>query len=173
MAHARTSNKDSRVIEQCSRGRRVRNIVTLPFIVAEARTNNTGANRIMADAIKAETEVKGFFVAPCASKVTRIYANGTPFVDMDTSGTVTVKLTKAVIGASDTDLCSTITIGSATVPTLDTAIDAVLSTTAGALDLIEGQHVYATIVVSNHTVQTAPAYITLCMEWIPMDKGDN
>ena len=167
MAHARTTNKDSRVIEQCASGRRVRNIVCKGVSVALDRTSNTAPRRIMATAITNETEIIPFFVAPCAAKVTRITANGTPFVDMAAGGSVTIKLTKSVIGGSDVDLCSTIAIGDATVPTLDTAIDATLTT--ANLTLVEGQHVYATIIVSNHAVDTAVAYVTLMMEWIPMD----
>ena len=168
MAHVRTSNKDSRVLEQCARGRRLRNVVTKDLIVGQDRSNNTAPNRIMADVIAAETEKFGFFVAPCACKVTRIWVNGTPFIDNDVAETSTITLAKANIGASDTDLCSAITVGSATAPTSDTAIDATLSTTAGVLNLLEGQHVYGTIVVDT-PVETAVAYLTVCMEWIPLD----
>ncbi len=171
MAHARTIDQDARVIDQCSHGKRIRNTQNMGIIIASARTSNTAPARIMADAIQAETLVKGFFVAPCDCKVVRITANGSPFVDMNTSGTVTAKLTKAVIDGSDVDLCSTIAIGAATVPTLDTAIDAVLSTTSSNLDLLEGQHVYLTVVVSDHTVDTAVAYVTIMMEWVPMDAS--
>ena len=169
MAHTRTTDPDARVIDQCSKGRRTRYVVSKSFIIAGARTNNTAPNRIMADLIQNETEIFGVFVAPCAAEVIRITANGTPFADMAAGGTATAKLTKAVIGGSDLDLCSTIAIGAATVPTADTAIDAVLATTAGYLDLLEGQHVFATVAVSNHTVDTAVAYITLEMEWMPKD----
>jgi hypothetical protein len=170
MANVRTTDKDARLIKQLADGKYTRYVASQGFIIALARTNNTPPNRIMADVIKNETEVAGFFVAPCACKVVRIAANGTPFVDMATSGTVTAKLTKAVIGGSDVDLCSTIGIGAATVPTADTCIDATLSSTAGALDLLVGQHVFATIAVSNHDVETAVAYVTLMMEWYPTDK---
>ena len=168
---ARTIDKAARIVEQCARGRRIRNIQSLGFTVAAARTTNVAPNHTMADLIQNETEVFGFFVAPCACKVLRIVANGTPFVDMATGGSVTAKLTKAVIGGADVDLCSTIAIGAETVPATDTPIDATLSSTDGALDLIDGQHIYATVVVSNHAVETAVAHITLAMEWIPMDIG--
>lgn len=171
MTHTRTVDDDARVLEQCSQGRVLRNVVCKDIIIAGARTNNTAPDRIMATVIQNETEVLGFFVAPCACKVVRVTANGTPFADMNTSGTVTVKATKAVIGGSDVDLCSTIAIGAATVPTADTAIDAALSTTEGALDLLEGQHVFLTVVVSNHTVDTAVAYVTVMLEWVPMDAS--
>jgi len=170
MANVRSTDNDARLIEQLARGRRTRYTQSLGFSVAEDRATNDTDSLIMADAIKNETLVKAFFVAPCDGKVVRIVANGSPFIDMATSGTVTAKLTKAVIGGSDTDLCSTIAIGAATVPTLDTAIDAVLSTTATDLDLLNGQHVYLTAVVSNHTVSLI-GYVTVTMEWVPTDIG--
>lgn len=163
MSHTVVNDPQARFIEQCTQGRKIRNIVCKPILVDTDRSTHPRAT-----AIKAETEILPFFVAPCACKVIRVTANGTPFVDMATSGTVVVKLTKAVIGDSDVDLCSNITIGSATVPTLDTAIDATLSTTSGALNLLEGQHVYGTLTVSNHDCDAA-GYVTLMMEWVPTD----
>ena len=168
MANVRTTNQDARIIDQCARGRRTRNVVSKDLIIANARTNNSVPNRIMATAIAGETEIFGLFVAPCDCKVIRITANGSPFVDNGVAETSTVKLTKAVIAGTDVDLCSTIEIGAATVLTLDTAIDATLSTTAGALDLLGGQHVFGTVIIGA-TVQTAVAYVTVAMEWVPMD----
>ena len=167
MANVATTNNDSLLLTECSSGFRSRRVVEKSLIIASARTNNTAPARIMADLIQNETGIYGVFVAPCNGKVLRITANGTPFADMAAGGSVTAKLTKAVIGGTDVDLCSTIAIGDATVPTLDTAIDAVLSTTAGALDLLNGQHVYLTVAVSNHAVDTAVAYVTIAMEWLP------
>jgi hypothetical protein len=162
-------SSEAQILKQCSEGRRTRNVECKSYIIANARTNNTAPNRIMADAIQGETVIKGFFVAPCKCRVLRISANGTPYADMAAGGTATAKLTKAVIGTTDVDLCSTMAIGAETVPTLDTAIDATLSTTAGALDLIDGQHVYTTITVSGHNVDTAVAYITIMLEWMSTD----
>ena len=170
MANTRSTDQDARLIEQLARGRRTRYTQNLGFSIAEDRVTNDADSLLMADAIKNETVIKAFFVAPCACKVVRVVANGSPFVDMDTSGTVTAKLTKSVIGGSNIDLCSTIAVGAATVPTLDTAIDAVLSTTSTDLDLLNGQHVYLTAVVSNHIVQ-AIGYVTVMMEFVPTDLG--
>lgn len=176
MAHAVVNDPQARFMEQCTQGRKVRNIARTGFSVAQARTNNTDPNLANATAIKAQTEYKSFFVAPCDCKVVRIYVNGTPYVDMASSGTTYVQVYKAVIGASDTALLTDntasgiqvgeATLGSATV--LDTAIDGTLSSTAGVVNLLEGQHVYAKIVVSNHNVD-ARGYISLCMEWTPTD----
>ena len=168
MAHAVVKDPNARLLEQCTQGRFIRNIATLGLIVGNARTNNTAPNRIMADAIAGETLIKGFFIAPCEAKVTRIYVNGSPFID-NNAGDSTIKVTKGVIGGGDTDLCSALTIGSDTLPTADTAKDATLITTAGVLDLKEGQHVYATLVVGA-TVQSTVGILTLCMEWVPVDS---
>ncbi len=164
MTHARTTDKDAKILDQCARGRRIRNISPVFLSVAEDRTANP-----IADGIKDTTTYKAVFIAPCACEVTRCFANAIAFVDMDTSGSVTLKFSKAVIGTTDVDLCATIAVGAATVPTAETAIDGVLSTTAGALNLIEGQLVYATMVVSNHTVTTGSSGLVGCVEWIPKD----
>ena len=165
----RTTNKDARIIAQCAAGKAFRNVISKELIVAHDRISNVAPGRIMADVIAGETEIFGFFVAPCACKVLRITANGTPFIDNGAAQTSTVKLTKAVIAGTDLDLCSTIEIGAATAPVTDTAIDAVLATTAGYLDLIEGQHMYGTIVVGA-AVEITVAYITVEMEWMPTDN---
>ena len=164
MAHAAVKNPNARVLEQCTQGRFIRNVVCKGL-----RIDTNRATIIVADVIKSETAVIPFFVAPCAEKVVRITANGSPFVNMAASGTVTAKLSKGVIGTTDVDLCSTIAIGAETVPTPDTAIDAVLSTTAGALDLLEGQHVFMTVAVSAHDCDVA-GVVTIMMEWVPTDS---
>jgi len=172
MSHSATNSPDARIIEQCTQGRKIRNVASFGFSVGAARTNNTAPNRIMADLIQGETERIPVFVAPCNCKVLRIYANGTPFIKNNGAETSTLKLVKAVIADTDVDLNTTITIGLGTAPTTDTAIDAVLSTVSGALDLLEGQHVYATVVVGA-TVETAVAYVTGNMEWVPTDTPNS
>lgn len=151
-----------------AQGMRNRRVSSVGFSVGAARTNNTAPNRIMADMIQGETEVFPIFTAPCACRVLRIYANGSPFVDNGAAETTVATTSKAVIGAADTALGAGITIGSATAPTADTAIDDVL--TGGATsDLLEGQHVYTTVVVGA-TVQTAVAYCTINVEWVPVEQ---
>ena len=166
MAHAVVNDSQARIIEQCTQGRKTRNVVCRGLVIDTARSTH------MADAIKSETAIIPFFIAPCDSKVVRITVNGTPYADMASGGTVTVKLTKAVIGTTDVDLCSAISIGEATLGTLtvlDTAIDGTLSTTSGALNLLEGQHVFATVTVSAHDCDAA-GYVTLMMEWVATDS---
>ena len=163
MANVRSTDNDARLIEQEARGRRVRYVACKGISVDTNR-----ATIIMATAIQNETVILPMFVAPCDGKVVRITSCGSPFVDMAAGGSVNAKLTKAVIGDTNIDLCTDMLIGDATVPTADTAIDAVLSTTATDLNLLNGQHVYATVVVSNHTVDVA-GYVTLMMEFVPTD----
>ena len=171
MAHTRTTDDDARMIEQCSRGRRVRYVATVPVIVANARTNMTDPNHAIADVIKNVTLNKALFCAPCDCEVVRVYANAKAFIECASGGTVTAKATKAVIAGSDVDLCSTIAISgeSGSVPTAETAIDGTLSITSGALDLVEGQLVYVVVAVSNHDVDARSDALEICMEWVPKD----
>ena len=158
MAHTRTTDDDARMLEQCSRGRRVRYIYNCQILMAVDRTNEP-----VADCIDGETVNKAIFVAPCDGKVVRVYANAKAFPT--TSGAATVKATKAVISGSDVDLCSTIDLDN---PTDETAIDGTLSTTSGALDLVEGQLVYAVLALSATTSADGEGMI-VCVEFVPTD----
>lgn len=162
---AKTTDHRDQILYQCARGQRTRHVNSVKLSVAAARTNNTAPNRIMATLIQNETEVIPIFTAPCAGRVLRIYANGTPYVDMDVSGTVVATTYKSAATA----LGAGIAIGAATVPTANTAIDDVLvgGTTS---DFTEGQHIYTSVVVSNHAVQTAVAYVTINVEWVPTEQ---
>ena len=173
MAHAKTQDYRDVLVYQCGKGHRSRHVNSVGFIVGFARTNNTAPNRVMADIIASgtannETEIFPIFTSPCAARVVRIYANGTPFVDMDTSGTVVATTSKANISASDTALGAGITVGAATVPAADTAIDDVL-VGGTTMDLLEGQHVYVSVAASDHAVQTAVAYVSINVEWVPTE----
>jgi len=176
MAHTRVIDKDARIIAQCSSGKFMRNISSISFSVGLDRLSNIAPKKIMADAIQNETSQKGIFVAPCACKVLGVYANGSPYVDMDVAGTVYVQVYKSVATGGDTALLtdntnSGIKVGDATVPTVDVAIDGTLSTTAGVVDLTVGQHVYAILTVSDHAVQSAVGNITITVEWRPDDAA--
>ena len=171
MAHTRSIDSDAPITKQCARMRRIRNVAKVPLIAAQARTNMTDPNHVLGTAIKNTSEVVGMFVAPCKAEVVRCYANAGTFATCASGGTVTVKATKGVIGDTDVDLCSTITVSgeSGSVPTAETAIDGTLSTTTGALDLVEGQLVYATLAVSNHDITDRTEHLAFCVEWIPKD----
>ena len=167
----KSEDPDARVIEQCAQGRRIRNINQVPLIVANARTNMIDPNHILADSILNTTVNKGVFAAPCISEVVRCYVNAGTYATCAAGGTVTVKFTKAVIGGTDVDLCSTIAVSGETgaVPTAETAIDGTLSTTSGALDLLDGQLVYAIVVVSNHAITDRTEHLVAGVEWIPRE----
>ncbi|MFH1290415.1 MAG: hypothetical protein ABIH92_03335 [Nanoarchaeota archaeon] len=149
---------------QCSKGQRTRHVNSCKMIVASARTSNTAPARIMATLIQGETEVIPIFTAPCNLRVVRIYANGTPFVDNDIAQTTVATTYKSAATA----LGAGITIGSEPVPTANTALDDVL-VGGTTMDVLEGQHIYTTVVVGA-AVQTAVAYVTVNVEWVPTEQ---
>lgn len=171
MAHARTTDVEATLLKQCARGRRARNVAKVSLIAALARTNMTDPNHAIADVIKNETFYKAVFIAPCVCKVVRVFTNARAYCECAAGGTVVVKAQKTVIGGTDLDLCSDITISgeSGSVPTADTAIDGTLATTAGYLDLIEGQLVIVKVVVSDHNVDACSDALEVYVEWAPMD----
>ena len=163
---ARTTDREARVIDQCARGRRTRYVYFVPVIMALNRTAIDADSHILADVIDGEVSVnKAVFVAPCVGKIVRCFANAVTFPT--TAGAATIKFTKAVIGGTDVDLCSTIDVDN---PTDETAIDGTLSTTVGALDLIEGQLVYAVIALSAITSAISDAMIA-GVEFVPTDTS--
>ncbi len=164
MAHTRTADSDARLIEQCSQGRRIRNVASVPVIFAKDRATIDTDSHLLATIIDGETSCTvPMFVAPCAAEVVRCYVNAVTFPT--TSGAATVKASKAVIGTTDVDLCSTISVDD---PTDETAIDGTLSTTSGALNLVEGQLVYATLALSATTSARSDSLV-VCVEWVPKD----
>ena len=164
MSHTVVKDNDARLIEQCTQGRRVRNVVCVPVIVAKDRAAIDTDSHILATVIDGETSATvPMFTAPCAAEVVRCYVNAKTYPS--TSGASTVTFSKANIGATDTDLNTAISIDN---PTAETAIDGVLSTTSGALNLVEGQLVYATVALSATTSARSDSLV-LCVEWIPKD----
>jgi hypothetical protein len=164
MAHTSTTNNDARIISQCARGRRIRNIATASAILAADRAAIDTDSHILANIIDGETSCTiPLFVAPCDATVVRCFVNAKAYPT--TSGAATVTFSKAVIGGSDVALNTAIDIDN---PTAETAIDGVLSTTAGALSLVEGQLVYATVALSATTAVRSDSLV-LCVEWIPND----
>ena len=159
MANARTTDWEATLLEQTARGRRVRYCYHVPLLLAVDRTNEP-----VADLIDGEVSVnKAAFVAPCAGKVVRVTVNAVTFPT--TSGAATVKATKAVIGGTDVDLCTAIDIDN---PTDETAIDATLSSTAGALNLIQGQLVYVVAALSATTSVDSSGLVVM-IEFVPTD----
>lgn len=172
MAHARTTDKDARLIAQLATGKYLRYIAEVPFIVAEDRAAIDTESHFLADVIgSAGAANKAVFIAPCACKVVRVYANALAFVDNAAGGSTSAIFYKAVIGDTDVALNSALAIGAATVPTAETAIDGTLSTTSSDLDLIEGQLVYVTVTNSAHAVDARTDGLVLGLEWYPTDTS--
>jgi len=146
-----------------NRGYRSRRIKEVPFIVANARTNMTDPSHALADCITAETIQKAVMIAPCKGKILRTYVNALVYPTAGTSAGVVFK--KAVIGGSDVGLNTAIDINN---PTDETAIDGVLSTTAGALEFIEGQLIYAEVAVVG-AVNPRSNALVLGIEWVPTE----
>lgn len=166
MAHARTINKDARLISQLATGKYTRYVKFKPIIVALNRTVVGAGTHILANLIDGEVSCNiPIFTAPCACKVTRVFANAKTYPT--TSGAATIQAKKAVIGGADVALNTAIDIDD---PTDETAIDGVLSATAGALDLIEGQLVYALVALSATTSARSDGLI-VGVEWYPTDTS--
>jgi len=149
---AKQTNPEDRIISQCGRGYRQRRIAT---------------SMAISNVTQAQTDNYSIFIAPCISRVLKISANAIAFVDMAVSGTCVATVYKANIATSDTALGSGMAVGAATVPTAETEIEDVLSTTSGVLDLIEGQLVYVAVVTSNHVVDVDPSGLIFQVEWRP------
>ena len=165
MAHTKTTSHESRLVYQCGKGHRRREVARCKLIVANARTNMTDPNHSVADVIINDSCNKGIFIAPCAAKIERIYVNANVY-PTNAAGTVTVKCTKAVIADTDVDLCTALAIDN---NTDETAYDATLSTTSGALDLLEGQLVYVVCAVSNNAIVARSSGLIVNLEWRPTE----
>ena len=171
MANARTTDWEATILEQTARGRRTRYCYSVPLIAAEDRAAIDTDSHILADAIKNTAVNKGIFIAPCKGKIVRVTANALAFAECAAGGTITAQCKKAVIGGTDVALNTAITVSgeSGSVPTAETAIDGTLSSTAGALDVIQGQLVYVVLTVSNHTVDVRTDGMTVEIEFVPTD----
>jgi hypothetical protein len=164
MANVRSMDNQARLLDPYARGRRVRYIRAKDVILALDRTTIDGVSHILADIIDGETScTKGIFAAPCDGKIVRVYTNAKTYPV--TSGAATIKVSKAVIGASDVDICATIDING---KTAETAIDGVLSTTAGYTNVITGQLVYLTAALSATTSASSVALV-VNVEFVPTD----
>lgn len=105
----------------------------------------------------------GVFIAPCKCTVTKASINACPFPDYATS---TWDVHKANIGVGDTALITQLSIDGSTT---DTELEGVLSTTAGELDLIEGQLVYTTITLGASEAVAGEA-IAVQVEYVPTER---
>ncbi|MDO8619396.1 MAG: hypothetical protein Q7R49_05655 [Candidatus Daviesbacteria bacterium] len=172
MAHTRTTNKDARLLEQLARGRRTRYTAQQWIQIADDRAADDADSSVFADVIRNQTVAIPLFIAPCAGKIVRCGINATQYVTI-ASSTCTMRFLKAVIGGTDVELdTGTTSIGAATAPTAETAIDATLSVTSSDLDLIEGQLVYCNVVTANQDITAKSLGMVLFIEFCPTDTRD-
>jgi hypothetical protein len=163
MANVRSMANEARWLDPYARGRRVRYIYTKPVIFALDRTTIDGVSHILADIIDGESGCyRGVFSAPCGGKIARAYVNAKTYPT--TSGAATVKVSKTSSG-SDVDICAAIDVNG---KTAETAIDGVLSTTAGAVNVITGQLVYVTLALAATTSASSVAMV-VNVEFVPTD----
>ncbi len=168
----RTTDRDARLLEQLARGRRTRYTAQQWVNIADDRAADDADSSIFADVIRNQTVAIPLFIAPCAGKIVRCGVNATQYVTI-ASSTCTIRFLKAVIGGTDVELdTGTTSIGAATAPTADTAIDATLSATAGVTNLIEGQLVYCNVVTAAQDITAKSLGMCLMVEFVPTDTRD-
>ncbi len=168
----RTTDRDARLLEQTARGRRTRYTAQQWVNIADDRAADDADSSIFADVIRNQTVAIPLFIAPCAGKIVRCGVNATQYVTI-ASSTCTIRFLKAVIGGTDVELdTGTTSIGAATAPTADTAIDATLSSTAGVTNLIEGQLVYCNVVTAAQDITAKSLGMVLFVEFVPTDTRD-
>jgi hypothetical protein len=163
MANVRSMANEARWLDPYARGRRVRYIHSQPVIYALTRGAIDGVSHPLATIIDGETGCyRAIFSAPCDGKIARVYVNAKTYPT--TSGAATIKVSKTAVG-TDVDICAAIDING---KTAETAIDGVLSTTAGAVNVTTGQLVYATLALSATTSASSVAMV-VCVEFVPTD----
>jgi len=167
---AKTTGYNDLVYAEIGSGVRQRKITSIPFILANVRTNMTAPNHVLADAIPGETSFgKGVFIAPCRGRILKVSVNAAAFpVNGGAANTITVDVQKAVIGDSDVSvLASPIEIENSTA---ETALHGTLSATSGAIDFIEGQEIYAIVAVSADAITTRSDGAVITIEWMPLEN---
>src|SRR3990167_226783 len=164
----KTTNFDDKVYVEVGRGYRQRRIASVPFILADARTNMTAPNHVLADGIPGETSFnKAIMVAPCNGEILKVSVNAAAFpVNGGAAGTITADVYKAVIGAANLSVLSaTISLENSTA---ETAVHGtVLSTNASTF--IEGQLIYAQIAISADAITTRSNGAEVTIEWRPTE----
>ena len=186
MAHTRSIDKSARIIEQCARGRYIRNVNIQSFTIAGARTNDTVPNRIMADVISSGDCKRGVFVAPSDATVEGISIVGMPHpMHTLTSGLTYIQFYKVRADTTNVPMLSDnaglgLQIGgvifaaatSGNVP-IWTSTNVVIDGTfyqSGQTSLLAGDAIYTTI--SSFAIYTsAVACVTTMLEWVPNDKS--
>jgi hypothetical protein len=163
MTHQKNSSPQQKILHELNHQYRTRRVKFSPFQIAEDRASMVAPGSSIADCITAETIEIPIMIAPCNGKLLRAYVNASIFPT--SAGVATVQIKKAVIGAADIAMCTAIDIDN---PTDETAIDGTLATTAGYLDFIEGQLIYAEIIATvSISVRSEGAIAGI--EWVPTE----
>lgn len=171
MSHTRVVDKSARIIDQCAKGRFIRNVATVDYIVANARSNDTAPNRIMADLIANDSSQKGLFVAPCNGTIESIMVNGSPYFTQQSGGLTMLQVYKqgqVVITGSGMLVGGCATSG-VTPQALSSGVT--YDATISGASFTAGQAIYAVLATSNDAVTSGPGYITVSVEWVPDDKS--
>ena len=185
MSHTRSIDNSARIIDQCARGRFIRNVNTVTYVIATTRSGNVADSRKMADLITNESGAfKALLVAPSDGKVETITARGTLWPVMASGGYVLATVFKEgkpmitgsgyVIGGHDISGFQNALSGHFTALTSGTAYDLTLNTASGyEVTFTEGQAIYTMLSMSNTTLKsgTAPSMVAISMEWVPQDKS--
>ncbi|MDO8619395.1 MAG: hypothetical protein Q7R49_05650, partial [Candidatus Daviesbacteria bacterium] len=150
MAHARTTNKDARFLEQEARGRRTRYMWSKWIKIAQDRADDTSADSaITADIISNQTVRIPLGFAPCNGKIVRCTTNATQWIETGTGGSVVAGFYKANIGATDT----LISLGGGTLT------DGTGTATGSPITLVPGANT-PTITVAGTFVVNLPVGVT-------------
>jgi len=175
MAHTRTTDQEARIIDQCARGRYIRNVNSVDYIIAAARTDNTAPNNIVADVIPGEIRQKGMLIAPSDGKIECIMVNGSPYATLASGGVYmlqTYKQGKALVTGSGLRIGGTAVSGFVTALNSGVTYDLTLNTASGyETTFTAGQAIYSTVTANSGVVQSGPGLITVSVEWIPYDAS--
>ena len=167
IAHAKSTFRRERLMDQLGKGYRTRYVASIPVVIANDRDDMAAPGHLHADAIVSESGVtsmvKAIFIAPCNCTVARVFMNALLY---PTGGTLAIDVVKSVIGASDESLLSAAMDAEGV--TSEVLVEGVLSTTAGRLDLIEGQTVMLDVDCGAGAI-TRSEGLVVSLEWYPRE----
>ena len=187
MSLTRKTDKNARIIDQCARGRYVRNIVTKDFIFAAGKSGNSAIISENADVVSSGNIKRGMFIVPCDAIIEGISVVGTPYPMHPVSGNLTyIQFYKARADTTDVPMLSDnaglgLQLGGVlfTAATSGNVSPTWVSTNvvtdgtiyeSGQTSLLAGDAIY-TIVSSFAIYVSSVANVTTMVEWIPNDKS--
>jgi hypothetical protein len=163
MSHTKVIERKERLMDQLAKGYRTRYIRAVPLIVANDRASNVDPGDVTADAIggiAGESAYVAIMIAPCNCQVLRASINadqmptgaGTQVVTLYKAATVDVSLATGSLKQTD-KVC----------------YDLTLSVVSGALDLVEGQLVYALVAMQAVAVAAKSIGMVIQVEYMPTE----